>query len=140
MDTGEPGRRAAEAHQLVGYVLSAFANHHALEVSPWAIFQFSRGIADSISVDVRGQPLSDLNEHHRQLDEEGQGREVAPSFPEDQVERFRTYQPASPPRLYGMHKDQVILAVEGDDDIVFEVGRSMTRYAPELARLNSGKK
>ena len=127
-------------HAIVGYLRAAFANHHALEVSPWVIFQFARGMADSFYVDIKGQPLTSLAEHRARLDEEGQGSEAASAFPRVAVERFRAYQPDPAPRLYGMHADQIILAVEGDDDVVFQVGPPMPRYSPDLVPLNSGPK
>ncbi len=127
-------------HPAVGFVLDAFANHHAFDLSPWAIFHFSRGTADTFVLDAQGRLLESHVVHLAELEREGQGDEIKSSFSIDQIQNFKTYLPTPPPKLYPMHVDQMILAVEGDDDIGFEFGPPMPRFAPEMPKLCSGKK
>lgn len=129
-----------ETHPTVAFVLGAFANHHALEVSPWAYFQFAKSATESFYVDIHGQLVLDLDERRTRLDEEGMYDEIVPQLPSDRIGSFDAYRPGSPPRLYGMHKDQLILSVEEEGESVFEVGPSQPRYAPGNVVTYSGKR
>ena len=124
----------------VRYVLDAFAGHHALEVSPWAIFEFPHDATQSFQVGIDGRLINDPETYRLQLDIEGQGTEAPSEFSADQIERFAHFSPEPPARLYGMHLDQLIIAVEGEDASPFEYSDPMPRYAPRVSRLNSGKK
>jgi hypothetical protein len=130
-----------ETHPTVTFVLGAFANHHALEVSPWAYFQFARSVTDSFYVDVHGRRVADLDERRKQLDGEGLYGEIAARPRPDRVHGHDAYRPEPPPRLYGMHKDQLILAVEEEEgDRTFEVGPGQPRYGPGNIVSHSGKR
>ncbi len=130
----------SSGHATVAYVIDSFVQNHALELSPLAVFQFSVKPGESFFVSIDGQPIADLTQRLKLLDGEGQGREVPSAFSTEQIDRFRAFVPEKPPRLYGMHADQLIIAVEGDDQVPFEFGSPMPPYRPGSEPLNSGKK
>lgn len=48
----------------VDFVIESFSNHHALELSPYAIFQFAGSLTDSFRISVDRSPIADLNIGH----------------------------------------------------------------------------
>ena len=127
-------------HATVEFLIEAFSNHHAFDVSPLAVFRFKRGAYDSFHVGVDGSIIEDLGDRLRRLEVEGQGDETHPPFSDGEQEAFAAYIPAPPPRLYPMHKDQSIIVLESGDEDTFEYGPPRPRYAPDQPRLTSGKK
>jgi hypothetical protein len=126
-------------HPTVGYLIDSFRDHHALEVSPLAIFRFKRGSYDTFHVSIDKELIGDLGDRLQLLEEEGQGESDGSTFTPEQLEAFESYSPAPPPRLYPMYEDQLIIALESRDE-GFEFGPSRPRYAPDQPRLTSGKK
>lgn len=130
----------ADRHHLtVKFLIAAFCNHHALEVSPLAVFRFRKGPYDSFHVSIEGDPIEELEDRLRRLEVEGQGDEEASPFTVAEKEAFGRHTPTPPPRLYPMHEDQSIIALESADE-PFEYGPPRPRYATDQPRLSSGKK
>ena len=130
-----------ERHSTVTFVIESFCNHHDFEVSPLAVFRFKSGPYESFSVSIDQKPVDDLTGRQELLEAEGQEREETSGFTPEAVHAFEAYSPEPPGRLYPIHKDQLIIALEsGRDEDVFEVGAPRARYAPEHLRLPSGKK
>ncbi len=127
-------------HPTVGFVIDSFRDHHALEVSPLAIFRFKREKHGSFFVSVEGRRIDELSDRLHLLEVEGQGDEVASPFNPETIDAFARYQPMRPIRLYGMHQDQLIIALESEDEPGFVVGPARPRYSPDLGRLASGRK
>ena len=130
-----------ENHSTVSFVIDAFCNHHALEVSPFAVFRFKNGRYESFFLSIERRRIEDLSDRLDRLETEGQGLEEGLEFSADEVRAFQAHYPEPPKRLYPIHRDQLIIALESDrDDEVFEIGPPKPRYSPEDRRLTSGKK
>ncbi len=127
-------------HATVAFVIDSFRDHHALEVSPLAIFRFKREKYGSFFVSVDRKRIDELGDRLELLEVEGQGDEEMPSFTPEEVEAFDRHRPLPPTRLYGMHKDQFITNLESDDDSGFEVGPPKPKYSPDQGRMASGRK
>jgi hypothetical protein len=124
----------------VRYVINAFSRHEAFEVSPHAIFRFSRGVADSFRVSPLGKPIEDQADRERLLDEEGQGKPTQASFSRSQVEAFASHVVERPPRLYAMRDDHANNPIDFDSIEAFEFGPPRPRFAPSDGPLVSGRK
>jgi hypothetical protein len=132
---------ADENHPTVSYLIDAFCNHHALEISPLAVFRFKSGQYESFYVSIERRRIEDLSDRLDRLEREGQGQEETLEFSAEEVRAFDDYSPEPPRRLYPIHRDQLIISLESDkDEEVFEVGPSKPRYSPKDRRLTSGKK
>ena len=131
-----------ENDPLIAFVIDSFLNHHALEVSPFAVFRFAKGLADNLWIthDRKVLTVDELVDFQERLTNEGQG-DVA--FRHDNSERiiaFATYTPIAPLRLYTMHRDQLMIEVEHEDDAVFETSAGQSPLTPTSPPLTSGRK
>ncbi|WP_337173604.1 hypothetical protein [Paludisphaera sp.] len=127
-------------HPLVRFVIDAFQKHQAFDVSPHAIFEFSRTKLERFDVGPDGVPVLDAAEFNKRLEAEGQGTDGGGPFPDDRTVAFARYVPTLPPRLYAMKQDQLAEALDLDDRETFEVGDFKAAYGPADGRLSSGRK
>jgi len=128
-----------ERHPTVQYVIDSFCRHQAFDVSPYAVFTFSRGIADSFRVSIDGNLLVDDAEHQRLLEEEGQGESLAPGFSAAQLEAFHHALAFPPPRLYAMKLDHQQDPIDFDSE-GFDVGPAKPPFSPADGPLRPGRK
>ena len=126
-------------HRTVHFVIQAFNRHQAFDVSQHAIFQFSRGLADSFSVSTDGHLISDIGERERLLESEDQGSKPQRVFSSTEIAAFTNYVPSPPPKLYPMHHDQQFDQMDFDDN-AFEYGDFRPPYSPTDNPLSSGRK
>jgi hypothetical protein len=124
----------------VDFVLQSFRNHHALELSPLAIFHFKSEKFGTFPISLDKQAIEDLERRLALLDDEGQGPEASPSYRAIQQSTFLEYRPEPPQRLYGIRLDQMTLDLETQELQELEVGLPRPRLAPDQAALTSGKK
>ncbi len=132
----------SERNPTVQFVIDSFRRHQALELSPYAVFTFSRGIADSFKVSAEGKVIVDDSEYQRLLDEEGQGTALESNFTPAQIEAFRGYLPPPPPRLYDLKLDQFneLLTLDSADDQPMEAGPPRPPLGPDQGPLPPGRK
>ena len=124
----------------VRFVLGAFAEHHALEVSRSAVFRFWKTKSEPLVCDVDENLVQDATPYLLASEAEGQGPDLGLPFRPDQVRRLRDYRPEVPPRLHEIQLDQLINAIEGDDDDSFEYGDPMPPLDSSASPLSPGKK
>jgi hypothetical protein len=127
--------------RVVLYVIRSFIEHPAFDVSDHVVFRFRRDLADILDLDYHGNPL-DLDGYRnklRLLDLDGNGGDVDIAFTESQINDFAAYRPEPPPRLYPMHRDQLIIAIEEGDDERFEFGPPESAYSIENGVISTGK-
>jgi len=127
-------------HMTVRFVIDAFHRHQAFDVSPHAIFSFTRGLAESFCVSVEGELLEDTEERRRLYEEEGQGHEEGCAFDLADIEVFNKYSPVPPPRLYPMKLDHQNDPLDFDDHEPFQHGPFGSPYSPKDGPLKSGRK
>jgi hypothetical protein len=129
-------------HPTVRYVVESFVNHPAFALSHHAVFQFRRkGIASSFFVDVQGQEIDDLTDFHRHSATEGYHGDLTTGFTVEQLRTFAAYDPPRPVKLYAMHRDQLIAAIEDDPDAdPFTPGEGKPRYGSDGLRIGAGKR
>ena len=108
----------------VSFVIESFRNHHAFELSPLAIFRFKNEPHGSFPLTIDREPVEDLTGRLELLEREGQGSEDRPPFGPEEIEAFEAYAPPAPPRLYSMHRDQSIIALESDEEVSSSALRS----------------
>lgn len=130
------------SHQTVYYVIESFVGHPALSLSPDAVFEFRRrGIGSSFFVDVEGREIDHPEEFRRRSAAEGYDADLSSGFTREQREAFARYRPSPPPRLYAMHLDQLIAAIEDEPDAEpFELGEGRPRYGPDGPKMGAGKR
>ena len=131
---------SSETHPTVRFVLDAFARHQAFDISPFAIFQFSKGLAESFHVSADGTVVEDYADRIRSLEAEGQGADTGQSFEPGQVAKFAAYSPVAAPRLYSMHLDNEMEPIDFDARDLPELGEMRPPFSLEARPLNSGKK
>ena len=124
----------------VGYVISSFQNHHALELSPFAIFHFKSAKFDTFQLTLDKQPVLNLQERLSILDLEGQGSQSLPSYNSTQQLAFSIYKPQPPQRLYGIHTDQMTVDLESGESQSIEDGHPKPPLSIAQAEMTSGKK
>ena len=129
-----------ERHATVRFVIDAFHRHQAFDVSPHAIFQFSKGLAESFWVGANGEVIEDYQGRTKLLEEEGQEREGGRAFTQDQIAAFGRYKPTPPLRLCAMKLDHLNDPIDFDDRDPFEYGPSQPPYSPANSPLTSGRK
>lgn len=127
-------------HPLVRFVIDAFQNHQAFDISPHAVFEFTRARLERFYVGPNGLPLENVADRQKLLDSEGQGTDGGGLLPADRVAAFSRYVPTSPPRLYAMRRDQLAETIELGDLEAFEIGDFKPAYSPADGRLSSGRK
>jgi hypothetical protein len=124
----------------IDYVISSFSNHHALELSPLAIFHFKSGRFDTFQLSINKEPIPNLDERLSILDSEGQGTVVVATYSISQRRAFLKYKPEAPQRLYGIHRDQMTVDLESADSQSIESGKSKDPLSIDQPGLTSGKK
>ena len=128
-----------EREPIVFYVIDAFHRYPAFEVSPYAVFRFSKSVGENFCVSVNGDLIEDNEKRKRLLDQEGQGTEETGFFSQAVCETFALYRPDSPSRLYGIQSDQIESPIDYDET-PSERGSAKPPYRPEDGRLRSGRK
>ena len=121
-------------------MIDSFRDHHALELSPLAVFRFKQGSFGTFFVTVEGEPIAQIGDRLERLAHEGEGTALDAPFTLEERGDFASYVPRSPGRLYPMHLDQLVINLEAGDDAGFEPGPPEPRYAPDGPRMASGKR
>jgi hypothetical protein len=131
-----------ELNPTVQFVIDSFRSHQAMDLSPYAVFTFSRGIADSFRVTAEGKVIADDSEYQRLLEEEGQGPPLEFEFTSAQIYAFREYSPVPPPRLYDLRSDQFseLLTLDEADEEPLVIGPPRPHYEPDQGPLSPGRK
>jgi hypothetical protein len=117
-------------HQAVVYTVESFVRNPAFDASAHVVFRFSRGVGNSFVLDYDGNPISEEVRQQKLelLDAEGCESIRYTEFTREQVASFIKYKPPTPPRLYGVHIDQSVTALEEDGDIQVTPGSSPTHH------------
>ncbi|WP_435019682.1 hypothetical protein TA3x_001423 [Tundrisphaera sp. TA3] len=128
------------SHPTAIFVMDSFRNHHALELSPLAIFRFKRDTYGTYFLSLDGEPIADPAGRQELLVREGEGPAVERPFTDEERRAFAGYRPSPPPQRYAMHLDQQVLNLESDDAEGFEIGPGVPPYSPDSPALTSGRK
>jgi hypothetical protein len=127
--------------RVVNYVRQAFLRHPAFEVSEHVVFQFRRNLADLLYLDHQGKEIdgTEVQRKLKSLELEGIEGQVETRFSPQRVAAYQNYRPESPPHLYTMHRDQLIISIEEGDDERFEFGPPEPYLSIENPSLSAGK-
>ena len=97
----------------INYTITSFVQHPALNTHPEAVFSFRLTSNEEAILDTEGRPVADKRPKLSVVDAEGIGAEVELAIP---IIDFAAYRPESPPRRYGMHRDQTFIDLEEDGE------------------------
>jgi hypothetical protein len=135
-------RYGGDQDRVVVYTIESFLKNPAFDVSHHVIFTFRRGLGDTFALDYNGSPILEserLEKLHR-LEEEGCELVTHNQFSAAQVTAFDEYNPVHPPRLYGVHEDQSITALEDDGWVQLVPDQNPTaRLTPDMPVMPTGK-
>ena len=131
---------SSENNSTVRFVLNAFARHQAFEVSPFAIFQFSKWPSGTFYLSPEGALVEDQADRVRLMEAEGQGPDTGWRFDAEQLAAFVSYSPVIAPRCYSMHLDNQVDPIDFDGPADREISEMQPRYSPASPPLTSGKK